>query len=139
MRVSEILNRRRYGRTRINYINEWYGDLNELLALNGLVAEKERLKKVEFSQAMNIVTFLLNRGVAYDEEFMPLKDAAKYTKFLFEDLIADKCECYTNGDWDKYNETNGFGFHNMTESTFDGGVLVTSQYLHFCFWIEEED
>lgn len=139
MKIPEIIYRRRYGRTRINFSNEWYDDLNELLVLNGLIPEKERLKNIEYSQAKNIVTFLLNRGVAYDEEFMPLEDAEKYTNYLFEDLAKDNCDCYTNGEWDKYRESNGFSWNNMTESTFDGGVLITSKYLHLCFWIEEED
>ena len=102
MKIPEIINRLRYGRTRINYINEWYEDLNELLLVNGLIPKKERLHKIKSTHAKKIVAFLLNRGVAYDEEFMPLEDVEKYTTFLFEDLLEDNCECFANGDWDKY-------------------------------------
>ena len=139
MKIQEIINKRRYGRIRINYVNELYSDINELLKLNGLLPEKENLIEIEYKQAKQIVVSLLNYGVAYKEEFMSIELANKYANFLFEDLDEINNKCFTNGEWNKYYETNDFGFNNLTESTFDGGVLVTTNNLHFCFWIEEED
>lgn len=139
MNIPEIIKKRRYGRTRINYSNELYSNLNELLKLNGLFPEKDDLYKIDYKQAKNIVNSLLNYGVAYKEEFMSIQDAEEYTNYLFQYLDEEDCECFTNGEWDKYYKSNGFGFNNMTDSTLDGGVIVTSNDLHFCFWIEEED
>jgi hypothetical protein len=128
MKISEIINRRRYGRTRINYINELFNDINELLKINGLFPEKENLIEIEYNQAKQIVISLLNYGVAYKEEFMSTQLANEYANFLFEDLDETKYKCFTNGQWNKYYETNGFGFNNLTDATFDGGVLVTTNY-----------
>lgn len=139
MNIQEIIHKRRYGRTRINYSNELYENLNELLILNGLKAEQEGLIQINFKQAMKIVSSLLNYGVAYKEEYMSIETAEKYTKHLFEGFNEQNCKCFTNGEWDKYYESDGFGFHGLTDSTIDGGVLISSKDLHFCFWIEEED
>jgi len=139
MKIQEIINKRRYGRTRINYTNELYNDINELLKLNGLLPEKENLIEIDYTQAKQIVISLLNYGVAYKEAFMSTELAKEYTNFLFEDLEEVNSKCFTNGEWNKYYETNGFGWNSLTKSTFDGGVLVTTDNLHFCFWIEGED
>jgi len=139
MKIQEIIKKRRCGRTRINYVNELYGDINELLKLNGLSPEKESLIEIGYKQAKQIVVSLLNYGVAYKEEFMSTQLANEYADFLFEDLDELQSKCFTNGEWNKYYDTNGFGFNNLTNATFDGGVLVTTNDLHFCFWIEEED
>jgi hypothetical protein len=113
--------------------------MNELLKLNGLAPNKENLIRIEYQQAKKIVRSLLNFGVAYDEEYMPIQDAEEYTNYLFQNFVEENCECFANGEWDRYHESNGFGWNSMTESTFDGGVIITSSNLHFCFWIEEED
>jgi len=139
MKIQEIINKRRYGRTRINYTNERFSDVDELLKINGLLPEKENLIEIDYSQAKLIVESLLNYGVAYKEEFMSTELAKEYTTFLFEDLKEVNSKCFTNGEWNKYHGTNGFGWNSLTKSTFDGGVLVTTDTLHFCFWIEEEN
>lgn len=139
MNITEIINKRRYGRIRINYTNELYKDLNELLRLNGLQTENEGLIEIDLKHAKKIVSILLNFGLAYKEEFMPLEVAESYSNYLFAGFDDKHCKCYTNGEWDKFHESNEFGFYNLTDATIDAGVLVSSNDLHFCFWIEEED
>ena len=126
-------------RTRINYCSEYVYGLKELLGLFGLIQEEERLQEVTYSHAKNILRSLLNRGIAYNEEFMTLEQAENYTNYLLEDFAENNCKCFSNGEWDKYRKTNHFGYNSMTKCTFDGGLIVTSTSYHFCFWVEEED
>ncbi|MEO1419220.1 MAG: hypothetical protein AAFW00_28460 [Bacteroidota bacterium] len=140
MNIQEIIKRRSYGRTRIHYSNELIYDLDDLLKLNGLLPNKDDLLPIEFQKVKKIVSTLLNKGLAYPEEYMPIHEANEYSEYLLQGFKEMECQCFCNGAWDEYHKpSNGFGWNHMTNSTFDAGVIITSNDLHFCFWVEEED
>lgn len=46
---------------------------------------------------------------------------------------------YSNGRWHEYARTNPFGWHGISDATFDGGVIGLNDEVAFIFWVEEED
>ena len=139
MTIPEIIKKKGSARTRINYQDGWYKELNQLLKLNDLFPEKESLIEITLKEAKEIVRILLQKRIAFSVEMMSFKEASEYTNLLFSGINETECRCFTNGRWMDYKQSCSFGFNAFTDSTFDGGVLISSRDTNFCFWIEEED
>ncbi len=73
---------------------------------------------------------------------MPLARA----KQLAHEFVAShetEAKFLINADWSEYFAPRqgpyGFGWNNLTESTFDAGVVAVGQRYASCVWVEDED
>ncbi len=140
MNILEIIKKRNCGRVRASFSSHWNSSLNQLLLIFGLAPSPESLIEVSKEKAMKIIETLLQKDLAYSSKIMSKKQAEKYSNVLISALSTSKCKYYTNGEWHKYHSANNaFCFTGLTESTFDGGVLIVSKRHAFVFWVEDED
>jgi hypothetical protein len=85
-----------------------------------------------------VLTTLLHRDLAHGVELMPAADAQGFAVCLLEQFQTEESAFYTNGNWRPYSE-GGNSWTPHTGSTFDGGVIATSDGLAACIWFEDED
>jgi hypothetical protein len=53
--------------------------------------------------------------------------------------LGPEARFYSNGRWGQSSESGSFGWHPLSEATFDGGVLGFNAEVVFILWCEEED
>lgn len=115
--------------------------LGQVLKVLGLPKKPDALEEVSEEKAQNILEAVLARNMAYKYEAMPLERAVQLAKEFIESQLPNT-RFLVNGDWTTYlneSKSTGFSWHNLTEATFDAGVVAVSDRLAMCIWVEDED
>lgn len=89
------------------------------------------------STAIDVLTTLLHKDMAYSRELMEQMKSKTIAVDFFSLFQEKGSHYYTNGRWDQRERTNSW--IPMTESTFDGGIVVQADRISGCIWFEEED
>jgi hypothetical protein len=72
---------------------------------------------------------------------MPRDRAAQLAAEFIESQLPDT-RFFVNADWTAYfydAKSTGFSWANLTDATFDAGVVAISDRFASCVWAEDED
>jgi hypothetical protein len=113
--------------------------LSQVLLQLGFPNRPEALKEVGREKAQEILVAILSRDLAYRAEAMP-RNRAEQLALEFIESQGD-AKFYSNGDWSAYVFGGGstFSWSELTDATFDAGVISVSQELACSVWVEDED
>lgn len=136
--VGTLITRRCAGYVRVCFLTHHGEPMPETLKRFGLATDYQ-LRQIERHRAIDVLTTLLHRDMAYGLELMPATDAQRFAVWLLERFPAEGSAFYTNGDWRRDSHGGSPGWTPLTASTFDGGVIATSGGLAACVWFEDED
>ncbi len=139
MNIAKIIAKRNCGQVRLNYCTNYDYSLDELLTGFDLKANQAALTEINAKEAVDIITALLWKGLAYNSEIMPLAEAQGYANELVESFAQIGNRFFTNAEWQKYHEASAFSYHSFTDATIDGGIMVTNANSAMVFWVEDED
>lgn len=53
--------------------------------------------------------------------------------------LGPEARYFSNGRWHEYTRSNTFGWHGISDATFDAGVIGLNREVAFIVWVEEED
>lgn len=141
MAVSEIVKARKCGQIRFHAIYDYPVDLNRILAMCYLKPEADKLLEIRKLDAVKVVTNWLHRDAAYGTELMSVQLAENLAEKFAREFSDETSKFYTNGQW--HDSRRPQSWQPLTESVFDGGVLIesgTGNYTrHICIWFEDED
>lgn len=107
----------------------------------GLPEKSEALEDVSSDKAQNVLEAVLARNMAYKYDAMPRDRAAQLAKEFIESQLPNT-RFFVNGDWTIYldgSQSAVFSWNNLTDATFDAGVVAVSDQLAMCIWVEDED
>jgi len=127
---------RHAGEIRYAVVNEDTGNLGRLLAKFGLRQDESALVEHEWPVALDILTLLLWKDLAYGRECMPRETALTWARQLLAAHAQPGARFYSNG-----NVVRGDRWHPLTDATFDAGLVIVnpSAAVHCCVWFEDED
>jgi hypothetical protein len=131
----KLIAARRFGNVHYALVSDHSADLSQVLAKFGLTPDASLLVEHDRETALAILTELLWKDMAYEEECMPRAQAGEYAlEWLIEHEDAES-KYYSNGNFAKRESWNPF-----TESTFDAGLIVTGTAGQYsCLWFQDED
>lgn len=110
-------------------------DLKLVLSQFGLKADPSLLVAHDTESAYAILVSLLWKDMAYEDECMPQTQAQAFAQQVFAEHATLGSKYYSNG-----NVAKGESWNPLTESTFDAGLIITSDdNLYFCIWFQDED
>jgi hypothetical protein len=130
-----LIRDRRFGEMRVVFVSEMTGDLGRVLGKCGLLPDASRLSEFSKELTQKILVKLLARDMAYGSECIPIETAAVRAQELIDESSTLESRFYSNGNWSEASAWNP-----LTESTFDGGILMTIDQFHYlCIWFQDED
>lgn len=132
---------------RFHVIYEYPVELNKILERCHLKPEAESLLQIGPEEAAGVLTFWLHREAAYDSVLMSIESARSLAEAFLREFSDEESRLFTNGHWDnrlrELQCTHTFEWVGLTESVFDGGLLIESgagnHTRHVCIWFEDED
>ena len=141
--VNEIKNKRTAGVTRCGYLAQ-AGPLSEVVNFFSLSADPANYRQVAKAEAIEILTRILHKDMAYDSEIMPRQIAAELSASFLQDFADDSTVFFTNIDYSREGEISqdtriGPSWNPVTNATFDAGVIAISETRSACLWVEDED
>ena len=109
-----------------------------------LSPEATKYHKITKAEALQVLTRVLHRDMAFDSEIMPASVAAGLSASFLQGFEDDSATFFTNIDCSKMgkvarNTWAGPDWRPVTEATFDAGVIAISGFQSACLWIEDED
>lgn len=106
----------------------------------GLSSQSGIYKKIERTEAIEVLKAVLHKDMAYGVKIMS-SEKAKNLANAFISEFDDEAVFYTNGEFGKprTNPTIGLSWSPATDATFDTGVIVLSNGVIGCAWFEDED
>lgn len=107
----------------------------------GLHSKPDVLLEVTAEKAQLILAAILSRDLAYKSEAMSRSRADELAQ-EFISTQEPRAKFFSNADWSQYFDRprpSSFTWDNLTESTFDAGVLAIGEQLASCVWVEDED
>ena len=141
MAVTEISKARKCGQIRFHAVYQYPGDLNRILEMFNLKPKAESLLDITRKEAVEVLTCWLHRDAAYKTELMSADSARTLAERFVTEFADGTSRFFTNGRW--YDSQRTQDWQPMTDSTFDGGVLIESgtanDTRHVCIWFEDED
>jgi len=141
MPVTEIAKARKCGQIRFHAVYQYPGDLNRILEMCNLKPEAESLLRIERDDAVRALASWLHRDAAYQTELMSADSALGLAEKFVREFSDESSRFFTNGHW--YNSKQPQSWQPLTESTFDGGIIIESgranDTRHVCIWFEDED
>lgn len=131
-----IIAARCHGEVRYAVASEASGSLARLLMKFGLVPDESLLIEHDRNSALEILTTLLWKDMAYADECMPREQAESFAKAILVEHAKPGARYFSNGNFAK-----GESWNPLTESTFDAGLVITdpTRRQHFCIWFQDED
>jgi hypothetical protein len=141
MSVTEIVKARKCGQIHFHAIYQYPGDLNRILEMCNLKPDAERLVQIGRDDAVRVLASWLHRDAAYQTELMSADSALGLSEKFVGEFSDVSSRFFTNGLW--HDPTRPQNWQPLTESTFDGGVVIESgkgnDTRHVCIWFEDED
>lgn len=123
-------------------VNLWgVPSLAQVLMMLGLPEKPEALEEVSGEKARAILEAVLAHDMAYKSEAMPRNRAAQLASEFIESQLPET-RFFVNADWTVYfydAKSKGFSWTNLTDATFDAGVVAISDRFASCIWAEDED
>lgn len=143
MLVEIARGRRGYGAVRT-----WFGQMpyafegiepNAVARMAGYVAEgSASFTELSGQEAREALAFL-----AADSLVMPSGATALETTIeCFAkgiERLGPQARFFSNGRWHEYTRSSSFGWHGISDATFDAGVIGFNGEVAFIAWVEEED
>lgn len=143
MLVEIARGRRGYGALRT-----WFGQMpyasegdepNAVARMAGYIAEGSApFTELSGDEARETLAFL-----AADSLVMPSGAAAPQTAVdCFAkgiERLGSQARFFSNGRWHEYTRSSSFGWHGISDATFDAGVIGFNGEVAFIAWVEEED
>ena len=117
--------------------------VDRLVQAHGFRAIATEWQEISAADAQAIVTTLLHRDLAYDEEIMPL-DIASDLATQFLDLAPEPQSFFTNGDWSMNVDGKGSpaslaAFDPISDATLDSGVVCLGDGRAALLWVQDDD
>ena len=99
--------------------------------------------EISSADAHAIVTTLLHRDLAYDEEIMPLETAADLATQFF-DLAPEPHSYFTNAEWSMNADATTSpatlrAFDPISDAALDSGVVCLGDGRAALLWVEDEE
>ncbi|WP_092758707.1 hypothetical protein [Rhodoferax sp. OV413] len=130
-----LISARNSGEVRCAVTSDYSDNLSQVLAKFGLVPDASLLIEHDRASALEILTQLLWKDMAYESECMPRPKAEEFAKALLAEHATADSKFFSNGNWTRRESWNP-----LTASTFDAGLIVTGgDHLYFCIWFQDED
>lgn len=140
MNIRDILKKRNCGFLNIQCVNYYNEGLRQLLPRLGLAAKPDALTEISREIAEKTIKTVLWHDLAYGGELMPEHEAKQFAQQFIDELANADSIFYTNSLW---SEVDGKPFLNswseLTEATFDAGVLILNHDYAAVLWVQDED
>jgi hypothetical protein len=134
---EEVKAARQCGRVRCGVRLESAASVSDLATAFGLLSEADYYREIDRETAWLVLTRLIGRDMAYDNEVVP-SAVAKNLAGRFIAQFDPPARYFTNGEWHQSGAAS-LGWEAVTGATFDGGVLVLAANSSGCLWVEDED
>jgi hypothetical protein len=130
------------GAVRCSCMRVWGGvGVGPVLSAFGLHSKPDGLLEVAAEKAHSILAAILSRDLAYKNHAMTRSRADELAR-EFVSAQEPGAKFFSNADWSQYFDRpipSSFGWNNLTESTFDAGLLAIGERFASCVWVEDED
>ncbi len=143
--LADAIRLRDVGYLRICFVRHYNEPLAEILRRCGLNTEhwpdpaQPPLHAVDFAKAQAIIAQLLRQDLAYGSETAAAPQAQALAAQLLAPFAVAGSVFYTNGIWGEDVSQGPQQWCEMTDATFDGGVIAVAPQLAVCIWVEDED
>lgn len=99
--------------------------------------------EISAADAHAIVTTLLHRDLAYNEEIMPIESASDLATRFF-DLAPEPHSFFTNGEWSRSADAENspatlHAFDPISDATLDSGVVCLGDGQAALLWIQDDE
>ena len=123
---------------------EHSASLPAVASLFSLSSDPSNYRKIAKQEAIQILTRILHKDMAYDMEIMPLEVAEGLCATFLQGFADESTVFFTNIDYSREgkrgrNVSSGPNWNPVTKATFDAGVIAISKSRSACLWIEDED
>ncbi|OQX18127.1 MAG: hypothetical protein BWK76_08370 [Desulfobulbaceae bacterium A2] len=127
---------RSVGEIRYAVAYESTSDLSRVLSEFGLLPDKSLLVEHDRDSSHAILTTLLWKDMAYEDECMPRHQAESLAQQILDEHALPGAKYFSNCNVAKEKNWNP-----LTESTFDAGLVIINEvsHIHFCIWFQDED
>jgi hypothetical protein len=129
----------RLGSTRVVMAKNYDYPMASVLGSLGIEPNADALFEVPFDRAVDCLTALLWKDMAYGTEMMPKACAEAYAKELIDQFPREGARSFTNGEWDQYDQVSAFSYMPITKATFSAVVIVVHPKYAVCILVEDED
>lgn len=100
------------------------------------------LKPVDSAEkAVRILTYLLNRDMAYGDELIPETKANEFAHHFIALFDHETARYFSNSGWDEHSPfgTGMSYWTDLTDATFNSGIIVIDKNTIGVAWFEDED
>lgn len=140
MNIRDILKMRNCGFLNIQCVNYYNEGLEQLLPRLGLAAKPEALTEISREIAGKIIRTVLWHDLAYGGELMPEHEAKQFAQQFLDEFTNADSMLYTNSDWSEIDDKPFLNsWSELTEATFDAGVLILNHDYAAVLWVQDED
>jgi hypothetical protein len=129
----------RLGSTRVVAVRNYDSPLADVLSSIGIEPNAAALFEVSLGRAVDCLTELLLKDMAYGCEMIPRTTAEECAKDFFVPLSGDGARFFTSGERDRYHQHPSFGYMPLTNATFSAVVMVVLPKYAVCVVVEDED
>lgn len=137
--IINLIEKRDCGFLKFTFVRNYGYDLHKVMKNLGIHPNPDALTEIDGYYAIDVLENILWKDLAYGTEIMPRHEANIYAKALISQLSCEDITYYTNGDWKNYHTNQSAESNNITDATFDAGVLAVSHDYVVFIWVEDED
>jgi hypothetical protein len=117
--------------------------VDRIVLAHGFRAITTEWQEISAADAQAIMTTLLHRDLAYDEEIMPLAIASDLATQVLV-LAPEPQSFFTNGDWSMNLDGKGSpaslaAFDPISDATVDSGIVCVGDGRAALFWVQDEE
>lgn len=142
--VEDIKSKRTCGLVHCGYLPQ-SAPLPNVASSFSLSPDVSNYRQIVKSEALEILTLILHKDLAYDGEIMPEESAAALSTTFLQGFEDGSASFFTNTDYTRkdgiFGKQSRLGptWNSVTKATFDAGVIVISKTQCACLWVEDED
>jgi hypothetical protein len=142
--VSVVKSKRTVGVVHCGYVSS-ASSLPDTASSFSLSPDISKYRKVCKAEALEILTRLLHKDMAYNSEVMPVETARELSVSFIEGFDDASATFFTNIDFSGEGKKLGNdcwagpNWNPVTDATFDAGIMAISPGRCGCLWIEDED
>ena len=140
--ILALLKDRPTGRTSIRFVQRCGKVVPDVLKDLGLNESGGELRIIDLLTAKSILREIFQHDLQYWGEVMPQELATEHAENIISLIYRENSQIYTNGPWEELQvlrHSTGYSFSNLTDSTFDAGIVVISDDYAAAVLVEEED
>jgi len=142
--VDEIKSKRTGGVVHCGYLADSWG-LAAVASAFSLSPDTSKYRQIAKIEALQILTRVLHKDMAYDSEIMPEHTARELGVSFLQGFEDESAAFFTNIDYSRAGQQLnldvwcGPSWNPVTNATFDAGVIAISANRSACLWVEDED